>query len=210
MNLADYAEANRPQSGALDDVYTAKRYEEFALETPASVKQLVLDVGCSTGRGGTIFHRLRPQSTLVGVDCVPERLNKLPACYAQRFEGLCNALPFPDFHFDTILAGEILEHLYPVDVDSSLCELQRVLKVGGRLLVTTPNPGSFRNRFLGGTVYSTGHRTQHYPNILRLRLLSHGFRSVTFRGSGRATKIFGRYCPLLVVYGTYMAIARKA
>lgn len=46
--------------------------------------------------------------------------------------------PYPDDHFDVALFCEILEHL-PNDPIHTLCELHRVLRPGGVLVLTTPN-----------------------------------------------------------------------
>lgn len=84
--------------------------------------------------------QLNPKLTLLGLDCVQERLDALPECYSQNMHGLSTNIPIEDRSVDVIVAGEFLEHLYPADVDITLCEFQRVLKIGGRLLLTTPNP----------------------------------------------------------------------
>jgi ubiquinone/menaquinone biosynthesis C-methylase UbiE len=46
------------------------------------------------------------------------------------------AIPVPDGSFDAVLCGEVLEHL--PDPNRALRELTRVLRVGGRLLLTAP------------------------------------------------------------------------
>ena len=50
-------------------------------------------------------------------------------------------LPFDDNSFDFILLSEVIEHM-EVDPMYMLSEINRVLKVGGTLLVTTPNCAS--------------------------------------------------------------------
>ena len=50
-------------------------------------------------------------------------------------------LPFEDSSFDFILLSEVIEHM-EVDPMYMLSEINRVLKVGGTLLVTTPNCAS--------------------------------------------------------------------
>ena len=45
-------------------------------------------------------------------------------------------LPFDEDAFDVVWAGEVLEHV--ADVVGLLAELRRVLRWGGRLVVTTP------------------------------------------------------------------------
>lgn len=60
--------------------------------------------------------------------------------------------PYEDSTFDAILYCEIIEHLMH-DPTHSLYEIHRVLKPGGYLLLSTPNPFRYANyiRFLSGT-----------------------------------------------------------
>ena len=45
-------------------------------------------------------------------------------------------LPFPDNHFDSIFSTEVFEHIF--NLPDILRELNRVLKPGGRILITCP------------------------------------------------------------------------
>jgi hypothetical protein len=110
---------------------------------------------------------------------------------------------------DGIVAGEFLEHLYPSDVDPTLCEFQRVLRIGGILLMTTPNPYSLNMRRRKGSVYGVAHLTQHFPEVLSWRLKMHGFSKVRICGSGRASLKVGEKFPWLSVYGSYLISAVK-
>ena len=173
-----YERINLPQQQAETDSFTVERYRQFARHSPRAATTrgaTVIDVGCSTGRGGAEYARLLPDSELWGVDVVQERLDSLPAVYARKVRGLSVDLPLAGEAADVVLAGEFLEHLSAADVDPTLCEFQRVLKVGGRLLLTTPNPGYFRLAMTGRSVYGPGHLSQHHPRILRARLMMHGF-----------------------------------
>jgi ubiquinone/menaquinone biosynthesis C-methylase UbiE len=209
MNLSTYEQQNLLQEDALTDPFTAERYAQFVKHLPQTT-QSVLDVGCSTGRGGVRLKELLPQVQLMGLDCVQARLDALPSAYNEHVLGLTTKIPLPDCHLDAIVAGEFLEHLYPSDVDATLCEFQRILKVGGRLLMTTPHPTCLLNRFGGRTVYNTpSHLTQHHPHLLKQRLLLHGFNKVRVYGSGKATRLFGEWSPLLSVYGSYLIQADK-
>lgn len=59
-------------------------------------------------------------------------------------------IPFPDDEFDTIIASEIIEHLLcPPKV--LFTKIFKVLRRGGRLIVTTPNFASLRNILLLAT-----------------------------------------------------------
>ncbi len=62
-------------------------------------------------------------------------------CEVDHFDAEGDPFPYPDGHFDLVIAGEILEHMTR-DPMHLLLESRRVLCEGGSLLVTTPNAGS--------------------------------------------------------------------
>lgn len=206
--LSKYASENSAQVVAIEDSFSLERYRQFARHLPANATRVV-DIGCAEGRGGKELISIRPEIKLMGLDCVAERLAELPACYQSKILGLTNQIPMDDRSCDAILAGEFLEHLYPADVDPTLCEFQRILEIGGLLLMTTPNPHSIKMRLRKGTVFGTAHLTQHFPSILKNRLMLHGFSSVKLIGSGKATRYFGEWMPWLSVYGSYLIIGKK-
>jgi len=208
-NLQDkYAGQNAEQTVALEDGFSINRYTQFARHLPEDTVT-VLDVGCAEGRGGARLKSLMPKIRLSGLDCVAERLAELPAEYDGRILGLTNEIPLEDRTMDAIVAGEFLEHLYPSDVDPTLCEFQRVLRIGGVLLMTTPNPYSLNMRRRNGSVYGVAHLTQHFPEVLSWRLKLHGFSKVRICGSGRASLKVGDKFPWLSVYGSYLISAVK-
>jgi len=63
-----------------------------------------------------------------------------PAGYACT-QGIGEALPFATGSFDCVLLSEVIEHL--TAPQNSIHEAARVLRSGGRLMVTTPNYRSF-------------------------------------------------------------------
>ncbi len=62
-------------------------------------------------------------------------------CEVDHFDVDRDPFPYPDGHFDLVIAGEIMEHLV-YDPMHMLVEARRVLADGGYILVTTPNVGS--------------------------------------------------------------------
>jgi len=64
-------------------------------------------------------------------------------CVVDLFDAETDAFPYPDEYFSTVLCCELIEHLR-TDPMHVLAEINRVLKPGGRLLLTTPNMISFR------------------------------------------------------------------
>ena len=148
---------------------------------------------------------LDPHLCLTGVDCVADRLEQLPpGAYDRAVQGLSTSVPLPDLSVDVVVAGEIIEHLNPADVDQSLHEILRVLRRGGRLLLTTPNPGDIKKRVRGQSVLDDpSHLSQHTVGDLSSRLQRAGFVGIGWRGSGKMTRIIGERWPLHI-YGSYL------
>lgn len=65
------------------------------------------------------------------------------SCYVDLFDAEKDIYPYPDASFDTVLCCELLEHLY-FDPMHMMSELNRILKPGGHLVLTTPNITSVR------------------------------------------------------------------
>lgn len=99
----------------------------------------VVDVGCGEG---AFSAALRAAGALpTGVEVVAEPLRRGRARFGVALEltlaPLEGPLPFADGGFDAAWLGETLEHL--VDPVGTLGDVRRVLRPGGRLLVTTPD-----------------------------------------------------------------------
>jgi SAM-dependent methyltransferase len=206
--LEKYALQNLEQEVSETDPFTVARYEQFHRFMPKGART-VLDIGANTGRGGQRLAELNPAYELTALDCVQSRLDALPKAYSRSICGLSTEIPAPDRTFDAVVAGEFLEHLYPADVDPTLCEMQRVLKIRGRLLMTTPNPGYVRLRLTDGSVYGLSHLIQHWPDVLTQRLRSHGFSRVRVYGSGKMSRYLGYYFPVGALYGSYLIVGDK-
>lgn len=104
----------------------------------------ILDIGC---HDGTFLSLIGNGNDLFGIEA-----NEWAAAEAKKMnidvrkfyieDGA--KMPFPDSMFDLIVAGEIIEHIY--DTDFLLEEIKRMLKPGGKLLVSTPNVASLGRR----------------------------------------------------------------
>ena len=83
--------------------------------------------GCYFGKLGITEHKATESQT-------GERFE----CDIDLFNAETDRFPYPDEAFDTVLCGELIEHLFG-DPMHMMSEINRVLKQGGHLLITTPN-----------------------------------------------------------------------
>jgi len=64
-------------------------------------------------------------------------------CTIQLFDAEKDRFPYPDAYFSTVLCCELVEHLRE-DPMHMMAEINRILKPGGHLVLTTPNISSLR------------------------------------------------------------------
>ena len=109
----------------------------------------LLSIACSTGIIEERLVQMGLEVYAVDVARAPLELAKDRGICVQQADASDN-LPYKDGSFDFIFAGEIIEHL--IDTKTFLCELNRILRDDGILLLTTPNLARFpdRIRFLIG------------------------------------------------------------
>jgi ubiquinone/menaquinone biosynthesis C-methylase UbiE len=102
---------------------------------PQDGRLQILDIGCGTG---AMLDELAPFGHVVGADYAPEALQfcVTRGVGADLARADVRRLPFADASFDVVTAMDIVEHID--DDKAAACEIFRVLKPGGRLLVTVP------------------------------------------------------------------------
>lgn len=104
---------------------------------PSCQGKRILEVGCG---GGKLLELLKPLNDVVGVDASADGI---AACDARGIEGHCidassEPLPFADESFDFVICLETIEHM--MNPYYALIEMRRVLRLGGRLVCSVPNP----------------------------------------------------------------------
>jgi len=145
---------------------------------------IAVDIGCGPG----VFTRYvaRRSKHLISLDIDCDSLERVKS----RHRSLHNAyfvatsvipLPLPNERVDTVLFLEVLEHL--VDDSAALGEICRVLRPGGRLIISVPVPPGEVNEEC-----EWGHKREGYELLEIVQLLtasgfeviSHAFAEFTF------------------------------
>lgn len=99
----------------------------------------VLDVGAKWGGLGDCARRLGLQIEYTGLDLSEENIRKATSRGLDvRRADVSEPLPLADGAVDCVFCLELLEHV-PAAVEL-LCEMRRVLRPDGRLVVSVPNP----------------------------------------------------------------------
>lgn len=205
-----YEQLNEQQVVSEGDPFTIERYRQFWRHLSPHT-QVVLDIGCNTGRGGKVLKQSEPKLQIFGLDCVESRLANLPeGIYDREICGYSTDVPLADASVDAIVAGEFIEHLYPEDVAQTIAEFYRLLKPHGKLLLTTPNPEYLRLKLTNGSVLGGAHVSEHYPANLKHQLATANFTKIKICGSGKVSRLVGEGFPILSIYGSYLVIAEKS
>lgn len=149
----------------------------------------ILDIGC---RDGIFTSEFSKTNNVFGMDMdmkslIKAKANGLRAALTDAGRGL----PYKSSSFDLIFAGEVIEHV--VDTDLFLKEVNRVLKPGGILLLTTPNLSSLENRirllfgryplFIDYCITDDNHVRAYTHRAIREQLQKHHFSIDILTGS---------------------------
>ena len=196
----------RPTPAEIGEHYPAT-YDRFVTDEPQSVTQRLsrhhelsrrrqqverrapapgrlLDVGCATG----LFLKTMRDG---GWQVAGVELNEYAAAHARNLfdlevvTGTLEAFSYPPASFDVITMWDVLEHVF--DPKQTLAQAAELLKAGGLLVLSTPNPTCFEAR-LFGSCWIGWERPRHLhlfsPEVLRRYLERAGFEKIDFASRG--------------------------
>jgi ubiquinone/menaquinone biosynthesis C-methylase UbiE len=138
---------------------------------------VILDWGCGRAPDACLLRTTTPEhvTQLHGCDVRHGPYDAVYASVGMTFTRLNHPYELPYEHntFDTVIGSGVLEHA--PDDDQSLRELYRVLKPGGRLIITfLPNRWSY-TEWVARRFKLIHHRRRYTVHALRHQLLHRGF-----------------------------------
>lgn len=149
------------------------------IEPPADGRNRMIDLGCGAGELSVFARDLGYDVT--AVDVSEANVQSVQAMgFAAQVADLNRPLPFEDNSFDFATLVEVIEHV--VNAELLLSEIARVLRPGGKLLVSTPNHAHYANRFralIGKPPKGEGYHFRFFTRKrLESKLTGAGFRIV--------------------------------
>ncbi|GIW07620.1 MAG: type 11 methyltransferase [Dehalococcoidia bacterium] len=137
-----------PLSHAIFRSVEALAFNQIELEHP------VLDLGCGFGEfAGVVFDQLEMGIDINEADLdVGRRSDK----YQRMLWSDARRMPFQSGRFATVVSVSVLEHIQ--NVPRALAEAARVLRPGGRLVITVPTGAMYRHLFFPRLLRALGLR----------------------------------------------------
>lgn len=128
------------QRGEPSHVWRAGQERRFSMLREAAGERLEGRVLVDGSGIGTYLSRLVPISGLVaGLDIELPRVQESRQYSSNVFCAAGEYVPLPSDSFDLVFSHEVLEHVQ--DDQKAICEMVRVLKPGGRIVLFCPNRG---------------------------------------------------------------------
>lgn len=116
----------------------------FHLVPPVLKDKHIVDCGCGKGIWGFLIRSTRDlgkKGKLTGIDINSDYLKicKNHNIYDKLINSDVSKLPIENESVDFLICSEVIEHLNKIDGKKFLKEIDRVLKKGGRAIITTPS-----------------------------------------------------------------------
>ncbi len=159
--------------------------------------KLILDVGCGNGwlanllieKGYTVYGT---DATAMGIEIAKQK--NPDNFFVQDLSTDDLPIELQHLKFDTIISTEVIEHLYSPRQYLAFCKKILLKSGGGKLVISTPYHGYFKNVILALSGKMDGHFTvlwdgghiKFWPfNTLSNVLEENGFKNIKLKGCGR-------------------------
>ena len=113
------------------------RYQEVLKCVQKYKDGRILEVGCGKGRYIKRLVKDVPNNEYHAVDISSRVMDAIDGSSVKKRQGSITCLPYEDNTFQLVYACESLEHA--IDIDRAICEMARVVKTGGQIVVVDKN-----------------------------------------------------------------------
>ena len=195
-----------------------RRFEMIVQTAGERIKGCLLENGC--GIGMYVEHLTALGGIVYGLEFDFERAAEAAKNSPHILNSACESLPLPSSTFDLILSHEVIEHVQ--DDRTAICEMVRVLRPGGRIVLFCPNRGypfETHGIYWKGEYYFGNKLFVNYlPRVWRNKLAPHvriySKRDLEKLFEGLPVKfiertiIFGAYDNIIIRFGAFGKVLR--
>jgi len=149
----------------------------------------ILDFGCGEGRYIEEFLKINPYK-IIGADISSFAINKAKKRFPKgKFFVISgdDQLPIKEGSVDFIFAGDVIEHIF--DTPNFTSEMNRVLKKGGKIFISTPYHGLIKNIIIA----LIGFDISFDPTAQHIRFFSKKSLTKLLNSSGFTVEEYGNY-----------------
>ena len=176
--------------------------------------KIVLDIACGDGYGAFMLSKVARQ--VYAVDLSEEAIKRASSLYENKNLSFIQAsglkLPFADSSVDVVVSFETIEHMSESDGRKFLLEIKRVLKDGGRLILSTPEKDAVS---LGGLPvnpfhlheYSTNELAESLGKIFKVQKIY--YQDPTSKHVIKLVATFAQFDPTKLVHLTWRVLRKK-
>ncbi len=207
MEVVSTLKINENQFWSESDPFTVERYIQISKYCQEG--NVVLEIGCNTGRGGAVLINRIQKLEIVGIDIIQDRLNKIPSGIYKSLA--CKSiLEFDsDLKFDRIIAGEVIEHIPKYEFELMLLKCKELLRDNGLIIFTTPNPESLLVKLGRKAVFNDpSHVNLMKIDDFKMKIQRSGLKIIKLQGSGKMTRYLKNW-PFMSLYGSYLSVLTK-
>ena len=180
----------------LSGIDFALKWPKLRPHVPQVAGAVIVDFGCGNGQYIREMAALNPRARYIGLDVSEAALAAASAgCPRAEFHRIADGGKFalPSASADFVFSSEVIEHVY--DTENAFAEVARILRPGGRLLLTTPHHGLIKNLLIVLTSFD-----HHFdPTGPHVRFFSKASLFACLRRAGLEpvqTDYYGRFYPL--------------
>ena len=118
-------------------------FHRYLAVTSFCIGKDVLDIACGTGYGSALL--AQSARTVTGVDVDASAIEACKVNYCRTCSNLTFRkgdvadIPYPDASFDVLVSFETIEHVDAVAQEKFMCEIRRVLRPDGLLVISSPS-----------------------------------------------------------------------
>jgi SAM-dependent methyltransferase len=195
-----------------------RRLEMIVHAAGERIKGDILENGC--GVGMYVEHLAPFGGKIFGLEYDFERAAEAARNSPRILNAECETLPLPSSTIDLILSHEVIEHVQ--DDRAAICEMMRVLKPGGRIVLFCPNRGYpfethgiyWKGKYYFGNKLFVNYLPRTWRNQLAPHVRIYSTRDLEKLFDGlpvkfiERTMIFGAYDNIIVRFGAFGKVLR--